>query len=298
MYRSTKAIMASQHAPNNEFAIENLQFSIYEDKKRGMEPKYTIGKFGESERWNAEGNFPACRVMWAELHGKGNAGGQFAPAPGLEEYTLKLDMGNDFKEIFPKNMEKCDRLSARVTAFKENLLALSDAYVSWVFENPIGALVKFRQDCLSNARKSVARTRGVKQSEFTEADKANVVADSLERFKTNFNIIVRTDKNGVPFIQPKSRVMQYRDKSPEPVLTKVPILDVGDTSICLNAMDNEEKHVDWGTIVGGRIRLRPYVIASGKFGIKLQLLEVTKIMDRSTGGPRKKRRLDYSDVLE
>jgi len=289
--------MTAQYAPNTEFALENVQFSIYEDKSRGLEAKYTIGRPGEGERWNAEGNLPATRVMWAELHGNGNAGGQFAPAAGLEEYTVKLDMSNDFREIFPKNFEKCDRLAKDVAAFKANFLAMEEAFVSWVFENPIGPLVKFRQECMSGARKSIARSRGVKQAEFTDADKENVAADAMERFRTNFNVIVRTDKNGTAFIQPKSRVKQYRDKSPEPVYTKVPILDVGDTAVPLNALNNDEKYVDWGSIVGGRVRLRPYVIASGKFGIKLQLLEVTKIMERATGGARKKRRLDYSDVL-
>jgi len=297
MYKSTNA-MASQQAPSSFFSLDNLQFHIYEDKKNNKDPKYIIGRVGDSDRWNAEGDIPPTRVMWSELHGNGNGSSQFAPPQGEEKYTVKLDVNNDFKEIFPGNLEKAEKLATGLKAFKNDMLALEESYVNWVFENPIGPLVKFRKECESDARKFVARTRGVKQSEFNDEDKSNVFATAIEAFKKNFFFIVRTDKNGTSFIQPKSRVMQRREKGGEPVKTKVPILDVGDRSVPLNALDNEEKHVDWGSIVGGRIRLRPYLIASGKFGITLQLLEVTKIMDRATGGPRKKRRMDYSFVLE
>jgi hypothetical protein len=297
MYRSTNT-MTSQQAPISDFSLDNLEFHIYEDKKKGMDPKYTIGRVGDSDRWNVEGDLPASRVMWSELHGNGNGSSQFAPPQGEEKYTVKLDMDNDFKEIFPENPTKAEKLAAQLNIFKNDFAALEESYVSWVFGNPIGPLVKFRQECMTGARKSLARSRGVKQSEFNDDDKANIIADALERFKANFFFIMRTDKNGTSFIQPKSRVMQRREKGGEPVKTTVPILDVGDLSVPLNALNNDEKHVDWGSIVGGRIRLRPYVIASGKFGITLQLLEVIKIMDRATGGPRKKRRMDYSYVLE
>ena len=292
--------MATQSftTPETEFSLDRVQFNIYEDKSKGIDAKYTVGRPGDGERWNAEGDLPVCRVMWAELHGKGNAGGNFAPAPGLEEYTLKLDLSNDFTEIFPGEQGKAAVLAGAVKTYKENFIAIEESFVSWVFENPIGPLVKFRQECTSNARKSIARSRGVKQSEFTDSDKENVSADALERFRVNFNVIVRTDKNGVAFIQPKSRVNQYRKgQGEEPVYTKVPIMDVSDTSVPLNAISNDDKIVDWGSVVGGSIRLKPYVIASGKFGIKLQLMDVVKIKDRASGGSKKRRRVDYSQVL-
>jgi hypothetical protein len=287
---------ASFPTPDSDFASTNVRFATYSDPSKGLDPCYKIPTADEgTDKWNAEGQLPVTPVMWAELHGHGNRDGKYPPAPGNEEFTLKLSVGGDYKDVYPDHPDMAEGAAAAAVGFANDLLALEEGFIKYVWANPLAPLDKFKSECVSGATKSFARARGVKKSDFTAADKSDVDADALERFRVNYNPIVKTNADGVKYFKAKSRVMQRRDGVPTYI--SVPVFGAGDTTVPLNCTDNDTELVNYQSVVGGTVRLRPYVIASGKFGIRLQLLDVVKVMDRASSGKKRKARVDYASAI-